>query len=80
MSCLGISIGPLGTNHSVSTNMQSVPLHYSITEMEICGLAIYIARFVYLLKRVDVNVIVDHLTLMHITMRKAELIARPQLE
>ena len=39
---------------------------YSIIELELCGLAINIASFVHLLKRVDFDVIVDHLTLMHI--------------
>ena len=32
-----------------------------------CGLAINIASFVHLLKRVDFDAIVDHLALMHIT-------------
>ena len=39
---------------------------YSVTELELCGLAINIASFSYLLKRVDFNVIVDHLALMHV--------------
>ena len=45
---------------------------YSITELELCGLAINIASFSHLLKRVDFNVIVDHLALTHITKSKAE--------
>ena len=36
---------------------------YSITELELCGLAINIASFSHLLKRVDFDVIVDHLAL-----------------
>ena len=39
---------------------------YSITELELCGLAINIASFSYLLKRVDFDAIVDHLALLHI--------------
>ena len=39
---------------------------YSITELELCGLAINIASFARLLKRVDFDAIVDHLALMHI--------------
>ena len=39
---------------------------YSITELELCGLAINIASFSHLLKRVDFDAIVDHLALMHI--------------
>ena len=39
---------------------------YSITELELCGLAINIASFSHLLKRVDFDVIVDHSALTHI--------------
>ena len=39
---------------------------YSITELELCGLAINIASFSHLLKRVDFDAIVDHLALTHI--------------
>ena len=39
---------------------------YSITELELCGLAINIESFSHLLKRVDFDAIVDHLALMHI--------------
>ena len=35
--------------------------NYSITEMEMCGLAINIVSFAHLLKKVDFDVIVDHL-------------------
>ena len=46
---------------------------YSITGLELCDLAINIASFSHLLKRVDFNVIVDHLALTHIIKSKAEL-------
>ena len=46
--------------------------NYSITELELCGLAINIASFSHLLKRVDINAIVDHLALPHIIKSKAE--------
>ena len=36
---------------------------YSITELELCGLAINIASLSHLLKRVDFNAVVDHLSL-----------------
>ena len=39
---------------------------YSITELEPCGVAINIASFSHLLKRVDFDAILDHLALMHI--------------
>ena len=38
-----------------------------------CGLAINIASFVHLLKKVDFNAIIDHLALTHIIKSKAEL-------
>ena len=47
---------------------------YSITELELCSLAINIASFSHLLKRVDFDAIVDHLALTHIIKSKAELV------
>ena len=46
--------------------------NYSITELELCGLAINIASFSHLLKTVDSDTIVDHLALTHIIKSKAE--------
>ena len=46
--------------------------NYSVTELELCGLAINIASFAPLLKRVDFDAIVDHLALTHIFKSKAE--------
>ena len=46
---------------------------YSITELELCSLAINIANFSHLLKRVDFDAIVDHLALTHIIKSKMEL-------
>ena len=43
---------------------------YSITELELYGLAINIASFAHLLKRVDFDAIVDHLALTHIIKSK----------
>ena len=45
---------------------------YSITELELCGSAINVASFSHLLKRVNFDVIVDHLALTHIIKSKAE--------
>ena len=39
-----------------------------------CGLAINIAHFMHLLKRVDFDAIEDHLALKHIIKRKAEMV------
>ena len=49
-----------------STRLLEAARNYSITKLELCGLAINIASFSHLLKRVDFNVIVDHWSLMHI--------------
>ena len=46
--------------------------NYSITELEMCGLAINIATFLHLLKKVDFDAIVDHLAITHIMRSKAE--------
>ena len=46
--------------------------NYSITELELCGLAINVASFSHLLKRVDFDAVVDHLPLTHIIKSKAE--------
>ena len=45
---------------------------YSITELELCGLAMNIASFSQLHKRVDFDAIMDHLDLMHIIKSKTE--------
>ena len=44
----------------------------SITELELCSLAINIIRFSHLLKRVDFDAIVGDLALMHIIKSKVE--------
>ena len=46
--------------------------NYSITELELCGLAINIASFSHLLKRVDFDAIVEHLSFTLIIKIKAE--------
>ena len=55
-----------------SKRLPEVARSYSITELELCGLAIIIASFSYLLKRVGFDAIVDHLTLTHIIKSKVE--------
>ena len=57
----------------VSKRLPEAAKSYSITELELCGLAINIASFSHLLKRVDFDAIVDHLALMHIIKSKMEL-------
>ena len=56
-----------------SKRLPEVARDYSITELEMCGLAIYISSFVHLLKKVNFDAIVDHLELVHVLKSKAEL-------
>ena len=56
----------------VSKGLPEAVRSYLITELELCGLAINIASFSHLLKRVDFDAIVDHLALTHIIKSKAE--------
>ena len=55
-----------------SKRMPEAAKNYSITELEICGLAINIATFSHLLKRVDFDAVVDHLAITHIMKSKME--------
>ena len=57
----------------VSKRLPEAARYYLIKELELCGLAINIASFLHLLKRVDFDAIVDHLALTHIIKSKAEL-------
>ena len=57
----------------VSKRLPEAARNYSITELELCGLAFNIASFSHLLKRVDFDAfIIDHLSLTHIIKSKAE--------
>ena len=51
--------------------MPGAAKNYSITELEMCGLAMNIATFSHLLKK-DFDAIVDHLAITHIMRSKAE--------
>ena len=55
-----------------SKRMPEAAKNYSITELEMCGLAMNIATFLHLLKKVDFDAIVDHLAITHIMRSKAE--------
>ena len=55
-----------------SKRLPEAAKNYSITELEMYGLAINIASFAHLLKRVDFDTIVDHLALVHILKIKTE--------
>ena len=55
-----------------SKRMPEAAKNYSITELEMCGLANNIATFSHLLKRVDCDAMLDHLAIMHIMKSKME--------
>ena len=55
-----------------SKRLPEAACNYSITELEMCGLAIYIASFVHLLKKLDFDAVVDHLAIMHVMRNKVE--------
>ena len=55
-----------------SKRMPEAAKSYSITELEMCGLAINIARFAHLLKHVDFDAVVDHTAIMQIMESKME--------
>ena len=56
-----------------SKRLPEAAKNYSSPKLEMCGLAINIASFTHLLKRVDFDSIVDHLAMTHIIKSKAEL-------
>ena len=56
----------------VSKRLPEAARNYSITELEMCGLAINIVSFALFLRKVDFDAIVDHLALTHIMKSKME--------
>ena len=52
--------------------MPEAAKNYSITELEMCGLAMNIVTFLHILKKVDFDAVVDHLAITHIMRSKAE--------
>ena len=55
-----------------SKRLPEAAKNYSITELEMCGLAINTTSFAHLLKKVDFDAIVDHLALTHIMRSEVE--------
>ena len=47
----------------LSKRLPEAAHNYSITELEMCGLAINIASFAHLLRKVDFDAVVDHLAI-----------------
>ena len=62
-----------GNNHNKNHLNQKFIKEKGEDKQEMCGLAINIATFEHMLKRVDFDAIVDHLALTHIINSKAEL-------
>ena len=56
----------------MSKRLPEATRSYSITELELCGVAINIASFSHLLKKFDFDAVVDLLTLTHIIKSKVE--------
>ena len=56
----------------MSKELLEAAWNYTITEIEMCGLAINIVSFVHLLKTVHFDAIVDSVALTHIIKSKAE--------
>ena len=56
----------------MSKRMPEAAKNYSLTELEMCSLAINITSFAHLLKRVDFDAVVDHLAIAHIMKSKME--------
>ena len=67
-----IQIGKPKLKAYVSKRLPEAAKRYSITELELCGLAINIASFSHLFIIVDFHAIVDHLALTHFIKSKAE--------
>ena len=57
----------------MSKRLPEAACNYSITELEMCGLAINIVSFAHLLTKVDFDVVVDHLAITQIMRSKVEL-------
>ena len=67
-----IQNGPPKLIAYTSERIPEAAKNYSITKLEMCGLAMNIATFSHLLKKVDFDAIVDHLAITHIMRSKAE--------
>ena len=57
----------------MSKRLPEAAHNYSITELEMCGLAINITSFAHLLRKVDFDAVVDHLVITEIMRSKVKL-------
>ena len=58
----------------LSKKLPEAACNYSITELKMCGLAINIASFAHLLRKVDFDAVLDHLAIAQIMRSKVELV------
>ena len=69
--CTRFRMDSQGLLHA-SKRIPEAAKNYSITELEMCGLAMNIVTFSQLLKKVNFDAVVDHLAIKHIMGSKAE--------
>ena len=55
-----------------SKKLPQAAIRYSICELELCGLAVNIHSFKYILRSTDFTVIIDHSALLHILNTKGK--------
>ena len=67
-----IQNGKPSSLHMPVKEMPEAAKNYSITELEMCRLAMNIAMSSHLLKKVDFDAVADHLAITHIMRSKAE--------
>ena len=70
--CTKFRMDSHGSLSYASKRMPEAAKNYSITELEMCGLAMNIATFSYLLKKVDFDAVINHLAITRIMKSKAE--------
>ena len=74
MCCIKIQNGKPKLIAYSSKRLPEAERNYSITELEMCGLAINIVSFAHLLRKVDFDAVVDHLAITQIMRSKVELV------
>ena len=72
LHCIIFKMDSQGSLHMPVKEAPEAAKNYFITELEMCGLAMNIATFSHLLKKVHFDAVVDHLAISHIMRSKAE--------
>ena len=70
--CIKFRMASLNSLPYMSKRMPEAAKNYSITELEMCGLAINIMSFAHLSKKVDFDAMVDNLAITDIVKSKAD--------